>query len=104
MTLDDIRKSVRSGAPVALEVHALSASVYQLFRRIGNRVDPIMGSLGGSVVFRSRYAALQTLADLGVERVDCVHRSAYDEMIGAEGVAADNELRESVPIAHLRGG
>lgn len=104
MTFDEIRRSLRDGDPVSLEVHALSASVYQLFRRTTDGVVPVTGSRGRSALYRSRYAALQALADLGLDRVDCVHRSAYGEMIGMGASHAETELRESVPIAHLRGG
>jgi len=102
MRFDQIRRALRNGEPVSLEVHALSASVYQLFLRTGDAILPMKRADGRAVVYKSRYAALQVLADLGLDRVDCVHRSAYGEMIGMAGSLAETELRESVPISHLR--
>jgi len=104
MRLEDIRKSLRDGEAVRLEVHALSASVYQVFQHTRNGIVPVTMRGGRSMLYRSRYAALQALADIGLDQVDCVHRSAYGEMIGMDGSLPETELRESVPIAPLRGG
>lgn len=101
MTLDEVKGALRRGEVLSLEVHALDASLYVLFRRLKEGRVPVTRG-GESLRYRSRYAALQDLADLGLDRVDCVHLSAYGEMIGCEGSSAHTELRESVPIAHLR--
>ena len=101
MTLKEIGNLSRSGGHVSIEVHAVDPSIYQIFQRFSGRLLPVTDK-DRSARFPSRYSALKALADLGLDEVEFVHRSAYGEMIGAESPYEHTELRQRVAIAHLR--
>ena len=101
MTLKEIETLMKAGGHVAIEVHAVDLSIYQIFQAFSGRLIPVT-SKGKNALFRSRFSALKALADLGLDEVDFVHRSAYGEMIGIESPFNQTELRQRVRIAHLR--
>ena len=101
MTLQEIRNLVAAGGHVSIEVHAVDLAIYQVFQRFSGRLIPVTDRKK-SVRFPSRYAALKALAELGLDEVEFVHRSAYGEMIGTESPFGETELRQRVGIAHLR--
>lgn len=101
MTLREIGNLCRAGGHISLEVHAVDPSIYQVFQEFGGRLLPVTDR-NGNVRFPSRYAAMKALADLGLDQVAFVHRSAYGEMIGSESPQEQTELRQQVSIAHLR--
>ncbi len=101
MTLKEIDNLLKAGGHVRIEVHAVDPSIYQVFQRFSGRLTPVSDK-GRNVRFPSRFAALKTLADLGLDEVDFVHRSAYGEMIGADSPYEQTELRQRTRIAHLR--
>jgi hypothetical protein len=101
MTLKEIGKLSKAGGHASIEVHAVDPSIYQIFQRFSGRLVPVTDS-DRSARFPSRFAALKALADLGLDEVAFVHRSAYGEMIGAESPYELTELRQKVSIAHLR--
>ena len=101
MTLKEIENLTRAGAHIAIEVHAVDPSIYQIFQRFSSRLVPVTGR-DGNARFTSRFSAMKALADLGLEEVDFVHRSAYGEMIGTETPFDATELRQKISIAHLR--
>jgi len=101
MTLEELKSLLREDGHATVEVHAVDARIYQLFQRFGERLIPLTDR-GGSARFTSRYAACKALADLGLDQVDFVHRSAYCEMIGTESSNDHTEFRQRIGIAHLR--
>ena len=101
MTFAELRSMARAGVEISIEVHSLDPSIYQVFQRFGEHLVPIT-ERGRSALFTSRHAALSALAELGLNEVHFVHRSAYGEMIGGETPFDRTELRQRVGIAHLR--
>jgi hypothetical protein len=101
VTLKEIRNLVGAGGHISIEVHAVDLAIYQVFQRFSGRLTPVTDK-NKSVRFPSRYAALKALAELGLDEVEFVHRSAYGEMIGTESPFGETELRQRVRIAHLR--
>jgi hypothetical protein len=101
MTLDDLKSLLRADGLVTIEVHAVDARIYQVFQRFGERLIPLADG-GQTARYTSRYAACKALAELGVDQVDFVHRSAYSEMIGTESPFDRTEFRQRIGIAHLR--
>ena len=101
MTLKEIANLISAGGHISLEVHAVDPAIYQVFQRFSGRLVPVMDK-DQSLRFPSRFSALKALADLGLDEVDFVHRSAYGEMIGMETPHDQTELRQRVQIAHLR--
>ncbi len=101
MTLKEVRKLLRAGGHINIELHAVDLAIYQVFQRFSDRLTPVTDK-GGSLRFPSRYAALKALAELGLDEVEFVHRSAYGEMIGTESPFGETEMRQRVRIAHLR--
>ena len=102
MTPEQIKSLIRAGDHIDLEVHAVDVAIYQVFAHSDEQLTPVLNSSGQSLTFPSRYAALQALAELGVDSVEFVHRSAYGEMIGMETSEDQSEMRQPVRIAHLR--
>ena len=101
MTFAEIRSLAKAGVEITIEVHSVDPSLYQIFQRFGEHLEPIT-ERGRSAVFTSRTAALSALAELGLDEVHFVHRSAYGEMIGTETPFDRTELRQRVGISHLR--
>ncbi len=101
MTFAEIRSLAKAGIEISIEVHSVDPSIYQVFQRFGDHLVPVT-QRGRSALFTSRTAALSALADLGLDEVHFVHKSAYGEMIGAETAFDRTELRQRVGIAHLR--
>ena len=101
MTLQEIRKLTSAGGHISIEVHAVDLAIYQVFQRFSGRLTPVTDK-GRNVRLPSRFSALKTLAELGLDEVEFVHRSAYGEMIGMETPFGETELRQTVRISHLR--
>ena len=101
LTLKELGKLADAGAHVQIEVHAVDLSIYQVFQRFGDRLVPVTRK-GKSTRFPSRYSALKAMAELGLDEVEFVHRSAYGEMIGIDTPFESTELRQRVQIGHLR--
>ena len=101
MTLKEIANLVRAGGHISIEVHAVDPAIYQVFQRFSGRLVPVTDK-DRSLRFPSRFSALKALADLGLDEVEFVHRSAYGEMIGMETPYDQTELRQRIRIAHLR--
>jgi hypothetical protein len=101
MNLKEIESLMKAGGHITVEIHAVDLSIYQIFQRFSGRLIPVT-SKGKNALFRSRFSALKALADLGLDEVDFVHRSAYGEMIGMESPFDQTELRQRVRVAHLR--
>lgn len=101
MTLKELKLLLQSGGHAAIELHAVDARIYQVFQRFGSRLDPLREGRQ-TVCYPSRYAACKALADIGLDHVAFVHRSAYGEMIGMETPFDATELRQHIGIAHLR--
>ena len=95
MTLEDIRKEPHG---LNLEVHAVDPMIYMVFEAREQRLIPLVNKQGQSVSFPSRFAALSALKDAGVQTVSFVHRSAYGDMVGLDGSAADTELRQQLKL------
>ncbi len=101
MTFGELESLLRAGGHADIELHAVDARIYQPFQRFGERLLPLTAD-GGAARYSSRFAACKALADLGLDQVDFVHRSAYSEMIGLETPFDQTELRQRIGIAHLR--
>ena len=102
MTLKQLERLVAGKGIAEIEVHAVDPVIYLVFHRFGERLTPVQSRRGTTARYTSRYAALKALAALGLDEVTFVHRSAYGEMIGAEGDASATELRQRVRISQLR--
>lgn len=96
MNLTELAEDIRRGAVPSLEIHALTPSMYVVFRVDESGRTPLLQG-GQTQAFSSRFAAMQALRQAGAERASFVHRSAYDEMVNAPGGGA-NELREPVDL------
>ena len=97
MTLTELQALIRANNCPSLEVHGVDASIYLVFVRDREHLRPLT-ERGANLSFRSRYAALKAMADVGISQVDFVHRSAYGEMIGVENSHGDTELRQTVDL------
>jgi hypothetical protein len=100
MTIDELTDRIAAGNPPELEVHSLAPSMYVVFCLAGDQRSPLTDA-AGTRRFTSRYAALQELQAVGVDRIDFVHRSAYDEMVNAPGSGTGNEFREPVDLSSI---
>jgi hypothetical protein len=96
MNLAELAEEIRSGAEPSLEIHALTPSMYVVFRAEGSGRTPLRQG-DQTQAFSSRFAAMQALRDAGARRASFVHLSAYDEMVNAPG-GGTNELREPVDL------
>lgn len=101
MTLRELKSLRIAGGHATIELHAVDARIYQVFQRFGARLDPLTDN-GAPVRYPSRYSACKALADLGLNELEFVHRSAYGEMIGMETPFDRTEMRQRIGISHLR--
>ena len=98
MDLDALSALVTNGFEPQTEVHAIDPSIYLIYCRIGEQLKPLLKADGNFLKYPSRSAATQQLRKAGVRRVDFVHRSAYEEMIGFEHSTQPTEHRETLNL------
>ena len=98
MTLAELATLISGGGHVEVEVHAIDPMIYVAYLVSGERRHPLTERGRRARRFPSRYAAMRALAQTGLPEAVFVHRSPYGEMIGLEGNADENEMRERVPL------
>jgi hypothetical protein len=98
MDLDALSALVSSGFEPKIEVHAIDPSIYLIYCRIGEQLKPLLKADGNFLKYPSRSKAIQQLRKTGLRRVDFVHRSAYEEMIGFEHSTQPTEHRETLNL------
>lgn len=98
MDLDALATLLSNGFEPQVEVHAIDPSIYLIYCRIGEQLKPLLSADGNFLKYPSRSAATQQLRKAGLRRVDFVHRSAYEEMIGFEHSAQPTEHRETLKL------
>ena len=98
MDLDALSSLVGNGFEPQVEVHAIDPSIYLIYCRISEQLKPLLKADGNFLKYPSRGAAIQQLRKAGLRRVDFVHRSAYEEMIGFEHSAQPTEHRETLNL------
>ncbi|MEM6999220.1 MAG: DUF6482 family protein [Pseudomonadota bacterium] len=86
-----------------VEVHSMELALYVIMALIDGELCPVYDSQGEPLKYSSRYAALKALKNAGLSHADFVHKSTYDEMIGAPSVAGGAEMRESIDLARVQG-
>ncbi len=99
MTLKELKRRLQAGERPEIEIHSVDPMIYLLFERLGERLAPVDDGRGTSLKYKSRFAAKRALASTGLKRAAFVHRSAYGEMIGMEGMSEQSELREEVDLS-----
>ena len=97
MTLSDLKNHISQGNQPELEVHGVDPSIYLIFSLTNGKRQPIVDQGGSTLKFRSRRSAFDALKDIGVQRADFVHKSAFDEMVGV-GNGVPTEHREPVTL------
>ncbi len=98
MKLNDVKNQVSLGNPPGFEVHGIDPSIYLIFVLMDGERRPIVDERGQTLKFRSRSRAFDALRDVGVQRAEFVHKSAFDEMVGV-GNGMPTEHREQVNLA-----
>ncbi|MEC7106536.1 MAG: DUF6482 family protein [Pseudomonadota bacterium] len=107
MTLPELSTMITHGFEPKVEVHGVDPSIYLIFCFIDGRRQPLQNSDGESIKCPSRRVALDHLRRVGLRRVDFVHHSAYEEMIGFDHDGAPTEHREAITLhgtATITGG
>jgi len=97
MKLSDLKNHLDRGIQPALEVHGVDPSIYLIFSLANGERSPVVDDRGSTLRFRSRRSAFDALKDIGVQKADFVHKSAFDEMVGV-GNGVPTEHRESVNL------
>ena len=97
MQLTELKQLIRADEPLVVEVHSIDPNIYLIFCCAGENRAPIKAPNGDNLMFRSRRKAFDALRDVDIHRVDFVHRSAFDEMVGV-GDGTPTEHRESITL------
>lgn len=100
MQLSQLKQLIRADEPLVIEVHSIDPSIYLIFCCAGGNRTPIKAPNGDNLMFRSRSKAFDALRDVDIQRVDFVHRSAFDEMVGV-GDGTPTEHREPINLKAL---
>ena len=98
MDLDALSALVSNSFEPQVEVHAIDPSIYLIYCRISEQLKPLLKADGNFLKYPSRSAAIQQLRKAGLRRVDFVHRSAYEAMIGFEHRTQPTEHRETLHL------
>lgn len=98
MNLKMLKKRLVSSRDIVIELHAIEQIMYIPFVRNGEKLRPLVDDRGESIRYPSRHRALVELAELGLEKVDFVHRSSYGEMVGAGEGPQMTEFRETLDL------
>ena len=106
MDLREFSGLLNRGFAPAVEVHAVDPGIYLIYCRISEQLTPLLDAGGNCLKYRSRSAATQHLRKIGVRKMDFVHRSAFEELIGVNENAQPTEHRETLRLdtsTHLNG-
>lgn len=97
MQLNELKHLVAAQRAPEIEVHGIDPSIYLIYQCSKTDRAPLKNQDGSNLTFRSRSRAFDALRDIGVQRADFVHKSAFDEMVGV-GDGTPTEHRESVQL------
>ena len=98
MTLSELSSLIAAGHNPSVEVHSFEPSLYLLFVRSGDSLQPVKDSRGESLKYFSRSKALKPLREIGLPSAEFVHQSAFGEMIGLSGDSSQTELRQTIHL------
>ena len=98
MNLSELKNHISQGDHPELEVHGIDPSIYLIFSLANGKLQPVVDHRGNTLKYRSRSSAFDALKDVGVQRADFVHKSAFDEMVGV-GNGIHTEHREPVTLS-----
>ena len=93
MLLTELKQLIRADEPLQIEIHSIDPNIYLIFCCAGENRAPIKAPNGDNLIFRSRRKAFDALRDVNIQRVDFVHRSAFDEMVGVgDGTPTEHRI------------
>ena len=99
MTLSELTDQIYSGAQPTIEIHSFEPSLYLIFKRDGERLEPLKDARGETLRYYSRSKAIQPLTKTGLGTAEFVHQTSFCELIGLEGGAREaTEFRETIRL------
>ena len=102
MTLSELTHQIESGARPTIEIHSFEPSLYLIFWRDGDRLEPLKDGRGDTLRYYSRSKAIYPLTKTGLSTADFVHQTSFCELIGLEGGAREStEFRETIHLDNV---
>ncbi len=95
-----LKKLLDMGGEYELTIRSLDLALYQAEVTLAGVDRLLCDDCDKPLRFRTLQAAREALAPLTARRLQLVHQSAYDEMIGQPGRSQPNTL--AVPLAPLK--